>query len=63
MEYNKNRLLEAIELIRQSVSMFNSLDVELEPLSYTEPLNKILMGLDDVLEGIEELETIIDKEA
>jgi hypothetical protein len=63
MEYDIAKLLAAIEFARLANGAFNCLDIETEPLSYTEPINKIILLLDDALEAIEELEEIMNKEA
>jgi Zn-finger domain-containing protein len=61
--YDKDKLAEAMVLICKSANMIDSLNIEEEPLSYTEPLNRIIMSLDDAIEDIKELQIIMKKEA
>lgn len=63
MAYNMGRLFEGFELVRRAEMAFNGLDVEAEPLSYTEPVNRIIGLIEDAIEVIVELEAIIEKEA
>lgn len=63
MAYDMIKLFEAFELTRQAEGAFNSLDIESEPLSYTEPINRIIGLIEDAIEVIVELENIIDEEA
>lgn len=57
------KLLESLDLLCQAALMLDDLDTETEPLSYTEPINKIAIAIDEMAEGISELLEVMDKEA
>lgn len=61
--YDKNKLLEVLDLLCKAALMINDLNQDEEPFSYTEPINKIAGGIDDTAEGISELLAIMEAEA
>lgn len=61
--YDKTKILTAIELVCKACDLIEDLPQEVEPLSYTEPVNKMAMALDDFLEGAESFLKEICKEA
>lgn len=60
--YDKKKLLDAIDLVCQACEIFNNIPQELEPLSHTEPINKMVMALDEFLDGAKRLIEIMNKE-